>query len=228
MPRTARLWVDGLAYHVLNRGNRRQQIFSRPADYESCLTTMADGLERVPVRLLSFTLMPNHFHMVFWPNQACEISAYMRWFMNAHIRRHHRFHELWGTGHLYQGRYKAFPIQTGVHLLTVLRYVEANAYRAALVARAEAWPWSSLSRHAAADRRYLLSTGPITRPANWLSMVNEPLPQPVRDALRNSAQRQVGFGDPAWIRSLGCQEATPVVDVRAGAPTGTLNRDTQR
>jgi putative transposase len=200
-----------MPYHVLNRGNRRQTIFAKPVDYEMFLTTLADAMEQVPLSLLGFTVMPNHFHLVVLPDEGCEISAFMRWFMNAHIRRYHRFHELWGTGHLYQGRFKAFPIQVDHHLLTVLRYVEANPYRANLVDRAEEWPWSSLARQAAKDGRALVSTSPIARPANWLDLVNSEFTPEVREALRRSVWRQVAYGDPEWIRTLTKEE------------TGTLN-----
>ena len=202
MPRGIRLWTDGLAYHVLNRGNRRNQVFGQPADYERFLTTLADALERTPVNLLSYVIMPNHFHFVFWPEQANAISAFMRWLMNAHIRRHHEFKRLSGTGHLYQGRFRVFPIQTGEHLLTVHRYVEANALRANIVGRAEHWPWSSLVRQTSVDGRGLLSAGPVARPTDWLALVNENQSPEVREALRTCAQRQVAFGDPAWVRSL--------------------------
>jgi putative transposase len=200
MPRTARHFVDGLPYHLLNRGNRRQAIFSQPVDYEMFLTTLADALDRVQIGILAFAVMPNHFHLVVWPNTGVEISAFMRWLMNAHIRRYHRFRELWGTGHLYQGRYRAFPVQTDHHLLTVLRYVEANPLRAHLVPRAEAWNWSSLSRPSAQDGRALLTPSPIRRPDNWLGIVNEQLTSSVYDSLRTAAQRQIAFGDPDWIR----------------------------
>jgi len=202
MPRTKRRFIDGLPYHVLNRGNRRQAIFAKPIDYEMFLTTLADALQRVPLAILAFAVMPNHFHLVLLPEHGCEISAFMRWFMNAHIRRYHRFNELWGTGHLYQGRYKAFPVQRDHHLLTVLRYVEANPLAASLAQRAQDWPWSSLSRTESRDGTQIISPSPIVRPANWLEIVNAPLTAEVRDTLRTSARRQIPYGDAEWIRRI--------------------------
>jgi putative transposase len=152
--------------------------------------------------MLAYALMPNHFHFVLWPKRGVEISAFMQWFMNAHIRRHYRFGELWGTGHLYQGRYKAFPIQSDSHLLTVYRYVEANALRAHLVCRAEDWHWSSLARRTALDGRTIVGSSPIRRPDNWLDIVNEQLLSSTSDMLRVATQRGVPFGDPEWVRSL--------------------------
>jgi putative transposase len=185
---------------VLNRGNRRQAIFTQHVDYEMFLTTMGDALEKVSIAVLAYVVMPNHFHLVVWTQEGTQISTFMRWFMNAHIRRYHRFGELWGTGHLYQGRFKAFPIQTDHHLLTVLRYVEANPLRARLVPRAEAWKWSSLRRETCLDGRLLVRPSPAPKPTNWTDVVNENLPVATYDSLRTAAQRQIPFGDPDWIR----------------------------
>jgi putative transposase len=206
MPRSSRRLVDGLPYHVLNRGNRRQAIFSQQGDYEMFLTTLADAIKQTPLAILAYVIMPNHFHLVLWPQRGTDISAFMRWFMNAHIRRYHRFGELWGTGHLYQGRFKAFPIQTDHHLLTVLRYVEANPLRAHLVPRAEAWKWSSLTRETCLDGRLIITPSPVRRPDSWTDIVNEKLPMAAYDSLRTAAQRQIPFGDPDWIRFVEQQK----------------------
>jgi putative transposase len=206
MPRSARRLVDGLPYHVLNRGNRRQAIFSQPSDYEVFLTTLADAIQQVPLTILSYVIMPNHFHLVLWPERGVEISAFMHWFMNAHIRRHCRFGELWGTGHLYQGRFKAFPIQTGHHLATVLRYVEANPLRARLVSKAEDWSWSSLTQEASEDGRVIVTPCLAREVDNWKEIVNESLPIAVYDSLRMAARRQIPFGNPEWIRLVERQQ----------------------
>jgi len=142
MPRSIRALPGGLCYHVINRGNCRARVFHGEADYRECLKLMAAACERLPLRLLAYCLMPNHVHFVLWPQEDGEVSRWMQWLTTTHVRRHHRRH---GTdGHLWQGRFKAFPIQRDEHLLSVLRYVERNPLRAKLVARAEDWPWSSL------------------------------------------------------------------------------------
>ena len=73
--------------------------------------------------------------MAVWPNRDGQLSEYMMWLLTAHVRRYHRRYR--STGHVWQGRFKAFPIQEDDHLLTVVRYAERNPLRAALVARAE-------------------------------------------------------------------------------------------
>jgi putative transposase len=74
------------------------------------------------------------------------VSEFFRWLTVTHTQRWHAHYHTSGTGHLYQGRFKAFPVETDEHLYTVLRYVERNAVRADLVARAEEWRWSSVWR----------------------------------------------------------------------------------
>src|SRR5208283_892381 len=88
MPRIARVAAGGMVQHVLNRGNGRMRLFQKPADYAAFVDLLADAAERVPgVRLLGYCLMPNHWHLVLWPRKEGELSAYMRWLSNTHVRR---------------------------------------------------------------------------------------------------------------------------------------------
>jgi putative transposase len=137
MPRTARASVGGICYHVLNRGNGRQQVFFKDGDYAAFLKALTHACEQIPMRVLAYCLMPNHFHLVRWPREDGDLSAWMHWLANAHVRRYHQHYK--GSGHLWQGRFKAFPIEQDEHLLTVIRYVERNPLRAALVESVEQW-----------------------------------------------------------------------------------------
>jgi putative transposase len=161
--------------HVINRGNRRQQVFSQDADYLGFLGALATAAERTSVRLLAFCLMSNHFHLVLWPVVGSEIPAYMQIVMNAHIRDLQTRQGTAGTGHIYQGRYRSSAIFTERHLVMVCRYVEANGLAAGLVNRAEQWPWSSLAKKGPADDVNLLAEWPVQRPSNWLELVNRPV-----------------------------------------------------
>jgi putative transposase len=169
MPRTARASVGGYCYHVLNRGNRRAQVFHDADDYAAFLRLLRRASARVPMRLLAYCLMPNHFHLVLWPPGDADLSAWMGWLLTAHVRRHHRRYR--SSGHIWQGRLKAFPISEHEHLLSVLRYVERNPLRANLVERAEDWPWSSLRSWAAPPLVRFLHPGPVPRGPDWLARV---------------------------------------------------------
>ena len=120
--------------------------------------------------------MPNHWHMVIWPRQEGELTDFVKWLTHTHVMRWHAHYGTSGTGHLYQGRYKGFPLETDEHFYTVMRYVERNALRANLVRRAEEWQWSSLWRRQSgnAESRQLLTDWPLPRPRDWVEIVNRP------------------------------------------------------
>ncbi len=144
MPRTGRVAAGGIIYHVLNRGNGRRKLFRKEADYRAFVDLLGEAVARVPMRVLGFCLMPNHWHLILWPHDDGDLSRFMRWLSNTHVRRYHQHYHSYGQGHIYQGRFKSFPVKDDGHLLTVLRYVEANPLRAKMVKRAEDWWWSSL------------------------------------------------------------------------------------
>ena len=198
MPRTARASVGGLCYHVLNRGNGRAKVFHHDADYDGFIDLLRQAVTRLPVRILGYALMPNHFHLVLWPRNDGDLSRWMQWLLTAHVRRYHR--RYLGSGHVWQGRFKAFPIEADEHLWAVLRYVERNALRADLVRRAEDWRWSSLFWHG--RRPDWLSDAPAERPRNWIALVNAAQRPAEEAALRRSINRGTPFGDETWTRRI--------------------------
>ena len=143
MPRRLRVATAGLAYHVLNRAVRRERLFDGDGDYAAMLRVIEQTHKRLPIRIVSFCLMPNHWHFVLWPQKDGDLSEFMRLLTVTHTQRWHAHHETAGTGPLYQGRFKSFPIQKDEHFLNVCRYVERNPVRANLVRVAQRWPWSS-------------------------------------------------------------------------------------
>ena len=144
MPRPRRAAEGGLIYHALNRANGRSTVFETDDDYAAFERVMAQAVARQGMRLLADCLMPNHFHLLLWPRADGDLSAFMRWLTLTHTQRWHAHRSSAGTGHLYQGRFKSFVVQSDEHFLTVCRYVERNALRANLVERAEDWRWGSL------------------------------------------------------------------------------------
>lgn len=198
MPRSARADRGGVCYHVLNRGNGRAQVFHKPEDYDALLHLIPDACERLPMRVLGFCLMPNHFHFILWPREDGDLGRWMQWLMTSHVRRYHRRHG--SSGHVWQGRYKSFPIQRDDHLLAVLRYVERNPLRANLVDSAEAWPYSSLGEHLAKQESEMLHTSPLPLPRNWRARVNRPLSAGELAAVRRSVERGSPFGTDHWTK----------------------------
>ncbi|REK10811.1 MAG: hypothetical protein DWQ37_15320 [Planctomycetota bacterium] len=211
MGRPQRAARGGYVYHVLNRANARMTIFDDEADYEAFEKVLAEAVERTETRLLAYCLMPNHWHLVVWPRKDGELSQFVGWLTLTHTQRWHAFRQSIGSGHVYQGRFKSFPVQDDEHFLAVARYVERNPLRAGLVRRAEQWRFGSLYRWlrgAAADKS-LLATWPVPRKPRWLAHVNAAQSEAELQALQRSLQRGNPFGGEAWsaraVRQLGLE-----------------------
>jgi len=187
-------------YHALNRANARMTVFHKESDYEAFEGILEQAVERYGTDVLAWCLMPNHWHLVIQPHDDGELSRFVGWLTLTHTQRWHAHYGNSGSGHLYQGRFKSFPVQAEDHFLTVCRYVERNALRANLVSRAEDWRWSSLWRWRQGDasRRRLLAPWPVRRSPNWLEHVNAPQTEAELAAVRRSVARGRPFGDDRW------------------------------
>ena len=196
MLRAARDALGGYCYHVLNRGNARRTVFHKEADFAAFGKLLREAGERIDVRLLAYCLLSNHFHLLLWPRGDGDLSAYMMWLTTAHVRRYHQHYH--SSGHVWQGRFRSFPIQEDDHLLSVHRYMERNPVRAGLVERAQDWLWSS----AAPQREGLpvLAASPVPHAVDWLRYVNEPQTEAEVESLRECIRRRRPYGDDAWLQ----------------------------
>ena len=187
----------------MNRGNARSEIFRKTEDYAAFEGILAEGLQRYPCTVLSYQLMPNHWHFVLQPSEDGGMSAFLRWVSLTHTMRYHAHYRTGGEGHVYQGRFKSFPVQDDEHFFVVCRYVERNALRAELVDRAENWRWGSLWRwlQKPEPERMLLSRWPIPRLPNWVARVNEPLSGTELAAVQRSIVRGSPYGNAEWTNS---------------------------
>ena len=202
MPRTARRAPGGLVYHVLNRAFGRTRLFRRDEDFDAFRRVMVEAHHRHPLRILSYCILPKSWHFVVWPKADGQVTDYFRWLAHTHAMRWRVARRTVIDGHLYQGRFRTFPVQRDEHLLTVARYVERNALDAGLVERAEEWPFGSLcARSDAADpTSEILAEWPIERPTDWIKRVNTPLSDNELKHLITSVTRGRPFGDDAWTK----------------------------
>jgi putative transposase len=162
MPRHRRNTPGGWVYHVLNRGVGRRRLFYKPADYEAFEDIVAETLLARPMRICGYCLMPNHWDLVVWPERDGELASFMQRLTVTHVSRWRRHRRRVGEGHLYQGRFKSFPVQDDEHFYQVMRYVERNALRANLATEAEAWRYGGLWRRCSgsAERRSFFGAWP--------------------------------------------------------------------
>lgn len=200
MPRTLRIDTGEIVYHVLNRATSRLQIFKTNKDFLAFEATLIEAKEKYPMRLLAYCLMPNHWHLVVHPEKDGQLIPFMRWLSMTHTHRWHAAHDTTGTGHVYQGRYKSFPVQEDEHFLQLVRYVERNALRAGLVAKAEAWPWSSLYRRVTGTEKQkkLLDAWPVEPTKNYLEWINTPQPKEEVELIRMSVKKGRPYGGEKW------------------------------
>ena len=219
MPRTARAIVGGYCYHLINRGNNQATLFHEHSDYAAFLSLITETQREFELPILAACLMPNHVHLVVRPAGDADLSIWTHRLFTTHVRRHHRKYQ--STGRLWQGRFKAFPIQPDHHLITVIRYVERNALRAGLVARAEHWHWGSLRwRGMQGSWRIELAKSPVPLPENWVTYVNEPQTLSEVESIRACISRHRPFGTENWVQ----REARDLGLLQSIAPLGRPRR----
>ncbi len=214
MPRRQRVRTAGLIFHVMNRGVKRAVLFENNDDYFAIEDLIAEASRRFGVRIFCYCIMPNHWHLVACVDADGELSRFMHWLTGLHARRWHEAHGNVGTGAVYQGRFKAIPVQCDEHFLRACRYVEANPVRASLVTTAVDW---RRLRHYDSD---FLVEWPVLRPAGWVADLDAAAEEETAD-IRRFINRSAPFGGERWVRTtaekLGLDKS-----LRRGRPRNPL------
>lgn len=207
MPRTRRAAPGGYVYHVLNRGVGRMRLFTKPRDYEAFQEILGETLAKVSLRICGFSLMPNHWHFVVWPEEDDQLGVFFQRLTVTHVTRWARAKDRVGFGHVYLARFKSFPVETEEYFYKVVRYVERNALRANLVDEAGEWPWSSLwiRQQGSPEQRAWLSEWPVPYPRDWHSYVNRLETEAELKALRHSVQRGTPYGSDGWVSETAAE-----------------------
>ena len=209
MPRPLRPIAAGLVYHVMNLGNNRQDVFFHEGDYQAFLKALLDLRQRKPFALYGYCLLSNHFHLLLRPHED-NISRLMQSLLVSHTQRYHKHRR--SLGHVWQGRFKSPVIQDDEHLLSVLRYIEANPLRANYcVADAGDYRWSSFRAHAGGAQDELLSACPpleqwsadaAVRQRRWGAYVHQTPDADELAAIRRSTERSLPLGSEAWVEQV--------------------------
>ena len=205
MGRPLRPTSADVVYHVLNRANARMTLFDDEGDYTAFERVLTQACERGHMRLLAYCVMPNHWHFVVWPRHDGDLSRFMNWLTLTHTQRWHQHRHTVGEGHVYQGRFKSFAVETNEYLLTVCRYVERNPVRAGLVERAEEWRWSSAGHCTRHGGVVPLSDWPMERPVDWPDWVNKGETNEQLCAVRRSVTKGQPYGSPTWVEQMVAQ-----------------------
>jgi putative transposase len=209
MGRLPRAVDDGLVYHALNRGNNRGCVFVDDADHLAFLEALKKTKDRYPFRLFGYCIMSNHFHLLLRPESGESISRILQSLTVAHTWHYHKRHG--SSGHVWQGRFKSPVIQDDSHLLTVLRYIEANPLRAEIVLDPSEYRWSSFRCHGLGEADPLLSPipewdelgrSPSERQKRWRSKVLSPQKEIELTAVRNALRSGRPFGADEWTEKI--------------------------
>jgi putative transposase len=165
------------------------------------MRVLDESWQIVPLPIFAMVVMPNQWHFVVQPTDDHQVSEFFRRLTVTHTMRWHAHYHTGGTGHLYQGRFKSFPIQDDEHLLTVMRYVERNPLRARLVELAGDWKWGSAwqrQQSKAKRAKWLARLEDPPMPRHWGAWVNNPQTEAELKAIRDSLRRGSPFGEDRW------------------------------
>ncbi len=153
MPRRARMYISGLPYHLVQRGNNREACFLEPENYQFYLELWKELSTRYGIAVHAYCLMTNHVHFLVTPEHDTAASNTMKvvgsryaQYINKQYRR---------TGTLWEGRHRASLVHSDRYLLTCMRYIELNPVRAQMVGRPEEYRWSSYGANAGGERGWL-------------------------------------------------------------------------
>lgn len=149
MPRRPRIVIPKLAYHVTQRGNYRQKVFEKEADYKQYSYWLNEYAQQNNLSILAYCLMNNHVHFIVVPDNEESLA---RTFNTVHMRYAQYYNrKKKAHGHLWQGRFFSYILDTD-HLYRAIRYVERNPVRAKIVKKAWDYPWSSAKMHIGEDQ----------------------------------------------------------------------------
>ena len=189
----------GEVYHVINRANGRLRIFKKPDDFNAFERILAQGLERVDMRICGYCIKGSHWHFLLWPREDDDVTKFIRWVSTTHSKRWHAAHGTTGIGHVYQGRFKSFPVQASHHYLKTLQYIESNPLRAKLVKSSHDWEYSSLAiRNGVEKEGIKIFKGPVKLPSTWNRDVDVVPDDTTLAEIQNCIERGAPYGGKTW------------------------------
>ena len=225
MARLPRLTLPGYPHHVIQRGNNRQTIFASAADYQTLLDLLDENARKFGVAIHAYVLMSNHFHLLATPQTADGLPLMMQAVGRRYVRHFNDSQKRTGT--LWEGRYKSTLIQTERYLLACMAYIDLNPVRAALVAQARDYPWSSHGHYTGQRTDKLitphglvweLGNTPFAREAAYAALVQSGISLVQQAALTDSALRGWALGEPDFVADLQKRTQRRVAKSTAGRP----------
>jgi putative transposase len=229
MARLARVNVAGYPYHIIQRGNNRQCIFTSDAERETMRQLLAENARRFDVAIHAYVLMDNHFHLLVTPNGAVGLSPMMQSVGRTYVRYFNDRHQRSGT--LWEGRYKSALVQTERYLMACMIYLDLNPVRAGIVSRPQDYSWSSYAHYAGMRNDNLvtphalvweLGNTPFDRESRYRELVQHGVTDAQRMTLGQAVSNGWVVGDSRFIAGLQAQTDRRLVRAQPGRPPKPL------
>lgn len=200
MARIARVVISGYPHHIIQRGNRRQEVFFSDEDRKTYLDYLRLYAKTSGIDFWGYCLMDNHVHLIAIPQKE---DSFGRGFAEAHRRytRYINFRKGW-RGYLWEGRFKSYPLDE-THLYAAIRYIERNPVRAGIVEHAWDYPWSSARSHVFKKSDVLLSENFLLSDiSDWKAFLSQEDDRNVLKDFRRHGYTGRPLGDDKFVESL--------------------------
>ena len=230
MARLPRLTLPGYPHHVIQRGNNRQAIFAKTADYQRLLDLLDDNARQFEVAIHAYVLMSNHFHLLVTPQTSDGLPQMMQAVGRRYVRYFNDSQQRSGT--LWEGRYRSTLIQTDRYLLACMAYIDLNPVRAGLVAQAADYPWTSHGHYIGRQMDKLvtphplvwaLGNTPFAREAAYAELVQAGVNPVHQSALTQATLSGWALGEPDFVADLQKRTQRRVSKGQAGRPQAGKN-----
>lgn len=225
MSRLLRINAPNITFHVINRGNGKNNVFFSSDDYAEFLDLIKTYKEKFLVKFYHYVLMSNHVHFLVEPLEDGALSKFMQCLTISHTRRSNTRHA--SVGHLWQGRFKSIPIETDAYFLQCGRYIELNPVRAGIVSHPSAYPWSSYHYYASGEddgiteRNSLYEERERDREGGWhsryLRAIEEELIAIKEGRGARFSEKQV-YGSDAFVEKLKNVHGCKFLRTKIGRP----------
>jgi len=227
MARLTRLALPGEPHHIIQRGLNGQAIVTDDVDRERFLAEVRESAALYKLAVHAYVLMDNHLHLLATPETVQSLSRAMqslgRRYVAAFNQRHGR------TGTLWDGRFRAAPLEADAHLLTCMRFIELNPGRTGgWAADPGDYRWSSAAHHLGRRRDPLvldhalywgIGNTPFEREAAWKAWLADGCGPAEARRHTDSALRGWPLGGVAWTAELAKSTDRPLVPRRRGRPS---------
>jgi putative transposase len=209
MPRHARLRIEGLPLHVIQRGNNRGRCFFGERDCGLYLALLGELAPKHGCDVHAYVLMPNHVHLLLSPRVPLSASVLMKHLGQRYVQYVNRKHAR--TGSLWEGRFRSCIVDSDGYFLRCQRYVELNPVRAGIVRHPSDYPWSSHAANASGANSEIVIPHPLylalgidagDRFANYCALIQEGIGNRELEEIRSATNGGFVLGSKAFKARL--------------------------